>query len=573
MIENGNKFVRVNITIEIIAICNLILSMLTEVSFEKTGGVAVYALALLFDILIVAFVSPKKLQTLAIGMRYFCILGLSVYIVFFYNKSLLAVTVLLLLSQIFDLVFRIDFSDMYSRLMVMSVSAFPIALLAIVEQLFFAKIGNSYTIEMISVVAALIVTASAVSKIFADWVASYEKRLLEQRRKNENAMEANDNLLLYQDKLRKVNEELGIQKIRVESANRQVSKSNAEMKVQNAVLKYVSTTIEQNELMQKAAQALRESMNLKFCAVVMRDVADENQFLYHESHCDISDDFMEYLQDCIMKRRTNDIFAQKQIHVEKAMHQLYTSVLKQQDELAAIITVPIVNQNVTEGMIVCGHDRQDYFDESKTVFENIATQLLMAGRNAKLYAQVQEMAIRDGLTGLYNRRQLNMFVDKFSRNAQVATTPLTAVLLDIDNFKSFNDTYGHAFGDEVLTELARKIDACAKENDAISARYGGEEFVLVFPDKGMDETYAIIEKLQETINQTSLTYGDKEVSVHVSIGISSYPETAKQPETMLNRADAAMYHAKQNGKNRITKDSDEVLAYFRMKSKETEETI
>lgn len=568
--EKGNNFAKISIIIEIIAIFNLILSMLTEVSFDKTGGLAVYMLSLLIDVLIVTVLSKKKLYRTAIGMRYFGILSLSVYIAFFYSRSLLAITVLLLLAQIFDLVFRIDFTDMYSRLMVMSVSSFPIALLAIVEQLFFEKVGASNTIEMISVIAALIVTVSTVSKIFIEWVTTYEKKLLEQRRKNENATEVNENLLLYQDKLRKVNEELGIQKIRVESANRQVSKSNAEMKVQNEVLKYVSSTIDQNELLKKASQSLRESMQLKFCAVAMRDVADESKIIYHESHKNISDKFMEYLQECIMKTRANDLLALEQIRIEKSLHRLYADVLKQQDELAAIVTVPILSENKFEGLIVCGHERQDYFDESITVFENVSAQLLMATKNAKLYAQVQELAIRDGLTGLYNRRQLNQLVDKFGKRALSDEQSLTAVLMDIDNFKSFNDTYGHAFGDLVLTELAKVINVCAKENDAISARYGGEEFVLVFPEKGLEETYTIISELQQAINQTSLDYAGKPVSIHVSIGISSYPETAQSPETILNRADAAMYHAKQNGKNRITKDSDEVLAFFRKMSKGTE---
>jgi len=568
--EKANRFAKINITIEVIAVCNLILSMLTEVSFEKTSGIAVYGTALLIEVMIVTILEAKKMQKTAIGMRYFCILGLSVYIVFFYNKSLLAITVLLLLCQVFDLLFRVDYSDMYSRLMVLSVSAFPIALLTIVEQLFFVKVGNSYTIEMISVVAALIVTVSSISKIFIEWVTNFEKRLLEQRRKNENATEINENLMIYQDKLRKVNEELGIQKIRVESANRQVSKSNSEMKVQNEVLKYVSSTIDQNELLKKASQSLLDSMQLKFCAVLIRDVTDESKCVYHESHAEISDTFMQYIEECMTKTRIDEITALKQIHIEKSLHRLYAGVLEQQDDIAAIISVPIISNNQVEGIIVCGHERQDYFDESRNVFENLAAQLLMAIKNAKLYAQVQELAIRDGLTGLYNRRQLNQLVDKFSKNAVSDKTPLTAVLMDIDNFKRFNDTYGHACGDLVLTKLAQIIDACAKENDAISARYGGEEFVLVFPQKGLDETHGIIAKLRETINQSSLEYAGKTVSIHVSIGVSTYPETAKTPETILNRADAAMYYAKQNGKNQIIKDSDEVLAYFRKMSKETE---
>ena len=164
-----------------------------------------------------------------------------------------------------------------------------------------------------------------------------------------------------------------------------------------------------------------------------------------------------------------------------------------------------------------------------------------------------------------------VLVEQFCKRSLEEKVSLTAVLIDIDNFKSFNDSYGHACGDMVLTELARIINNCSEENEGISARYGGEEFVLVFQEKGMETTYQIISELQEKINQTSLNYENTPVSVHVSIGISSYPETSDRPEAILNRADAAMYYSKQNGKNRITKDSDEVLAYFRKMSKGTED--
>ncbi len=570
MAEKGKNFTKISIAVEAIALCNLILYALTEVTKQRVSGLAVYCLALIVDILILTVLTKRKMQKTAIAMRYLVVLMLSFYIVFFYNKSILAITVLLLFCQIVELIFMIDFTDLYSRLIVMSVSVFPIALLTIVEQLFFSSLGNSYAIELISVVAALIVVVNLMSKLFIEWISNCEKRILEQKRKNENANEANENLLLFQDKLRKVNEELGIQKIRVESANRQVNKSNAEMKVQNEVLKYISSAIEQKELVQKATEALCNAMDMKFCCVVMRDVADEKTFIYHETHKEISDSFMDYLKDCVLGERLSELCSLKKIYTDKAMHRLYTKALMQQDELAVIMAVPIISDAENEGVIICGHEKQDFFDESATVFENLAAQLVMALKNAKLYAKVQQLAIRDGLTGLYNRRYLNQLVSEYSIKATEENQSLTAVLMDIDNFKGFNDTYGHAFGDIVLTKLAELLGQCAGKNEGISARYGGEEFVAVFPNKDMNTVYEVIADLQETINNTSLDYSGTPVSIHVSIGISSYPETAPTPETILNRADAAMYYAKRNGKNQITKDSDEVLAYFRKRSKETD---
>lgn len=571
MTKSTNRFTKISIAIEIIALFNLVLHMLTDFSFAMMNGSLIFVVALLIDLLVIVLIRTKKMYRTVIGIRYFAILLLSFYVVFFYDKSILAITVLLLLSQIFDLIFRIDFTDMYSRFMALSVSAFPIALLTIIEQLFFAKPGSSNTIEIISVVASLIVMISSMSKIFIEWIATYDKKLLEQRRMNENATEANESLMQYQEKLRKVNEELGIQKIRVESAIRQVNKSNIEMSLQNEVLRKVSTTIGQYELMSNTTQVLCETMGLKFCAVAMRDIANERRVEYCENHSDISDEFMVYIKECLTVSRVKDLINIKKIHIDKAIHRLYANVLKQQDELSVIVTIPILIDDTVHGVIVCGHERKDYFDESLTVLENISAQYLMALRNVKLYYQTQQLAIRDGLTGLFNRRQLNVLVEQFCKRSLEEKVSLTAVLIDIDNFKSFNDSYGHACGDMVLTELARIINNCSEENEGISARYGGEEFVLVFQEKGMETTYQIISELQEKINQTSLNYENTPVSVHVSIGISSYPETSDRPEAILNRADAAMYYSKQNGKNRITKDSDEVLAYFRKMSKGTED--
>lgn len=571
MTKSTNRFTKISIAIEIIALFNLVLHMLTDFSFAMMNGSLIFVVALLIDLLVIVLIRTKKMYRTVIGIRYFAILLLSFYVVFFYDKSILAITVLLLLSQIFDLIFRIDFTDMYSRFMALSVSAFPIALLTIIEQLFFAKPGSSNTIEIISVVAALIVMISSMSKIFIEWIATYDKKLLEQRRMNENATEANESLMQYQEKLRKVNEELGIQKIRVESAIRQVNKSNIEMSLQNEVLRKVSTTIGQYELMSNTTQVLCETMGLKFCAVAMRDIANERRIEYFENHLDISDEFMVYIKECLTVSRVKELTKIKKICIDKAIHHLYSNVLRQHDELAVIVTIPIIIEDTVHGVIVCGHERQDYFDESLTVLENISAQYLMALRNVKLYYQTQQLAIRDGLTGLFNRRQLNVLVEQFCKRSLEEKVSLTAVLIDIDNFKSFNDSYGHACGDMVLTELARIINNCSEENEGISARYGGEEFVLVFQEKSLEITYQIISELQEKINQTSLNYENKPVSVHVSIGISSYPETADRPEAILNRADAAMYYSKQNGKNRITKDSDEILAYFRKMSKGTED--
>jgi len=201
-------------------------------------------------------------------------------------------------------------------------------------------------------------------------------------------------------------------------------------------------------------------------------------------------------------------------------------------------------------------------------FETVVAQLLVAIHNASLYSRMQQMAIHDSLTGIYNRGQLNVILEQYTIRASEQKNSVSVALLDIDLFKKINDTYGHLFGDEVIKMVAAKMQEVANCFHGIAARYGGEEFVIVLPDVGISDFYHIITSLKETIDNTTLHFNEDEVHVKVSVGISSYPETSVSCQQLLNRADGAMYYSKQNGRNSITVDNDIVQDYVR-KNKET----
>lgn len=174
------------------------------------------------------------------------------------------------------------------------------------------------------------------------------------------------------------------------------------------------------------------------------------------------------------------------------------------------------------------------------------------------YKKMHEMAVRDGLTGIYNRGHLNHIFDELCENSKVSNRPISVALFDIDHFKLINDTYGHLFGDSVIVSIAQLAKQIAEKNHGIAARYGGEEFVVVFPGKKVHECIPIVEEIKQNISDYSLKYNDDPVNVHVSVGITSYPEICKEPIELLNHADWAMYYSKKNGRNRITVDSDEI---------------
>lgn len=167
-----------------------------------------------------------------------------------------------------------------------------------------------------------------------------------------------------------------------------------------------------------------------------------------------------------------------------------------------------------------------------------------------LQAELREEAIRDPLTGLFNRRHLDeMLAMELSRSKR-AGTPLTILMLDIDNFKNINDTYGHQIGDAVLQAVARTLSTNVRAGD-IACRYGGEEFTLVFPGMKAIDGHARAEVLRTLIELQTINDKGRTISVTISIGGSVYPQDGTSNEELISLADHALYQAKQNGRNRV----------------------
>ena len=168
------------------------------------------------------------------------------------------------------------------------------------------------------------------------------------------------------------------------------------------------------------------------------------------------------------------------------------------------------------------------------------------------------MAIRDGLTRIFNRRHLSELLNEYLGEAVKRKAPVSLALFDIDKFKMVNDTYGHQCGDAVIRYVATLLNRGAIRNGGIAGRYGGEEFVVAFMNKSLQETYEIVKDIHSAIKSEPVVYEDKEVLVRASVGVASFPETCSNPGELLNRADWAMYHSKKNGRDQITIDSDQI---------------
>ena len=181
----------------------------------------------------------------------------------------------------------------------------------------------------------------------------------------------------------------------------------------------------------------------------------------------------------------------------------------------------------------------------------VVEHLSLAVANLRLRETLRSQATRDPLTGLYNRRYMEETLEREVPRALRKAMPLTAVMLDIDHFKEFNDVFGHAAGDLLLHELGVFLQAHVRAED-VACRYGGEEFTLIVPELSAELAVSRLEELREGVKQIRVEYHGQPLGpVAVSLGVAFLPEHGRDAATLLRAADRALYRAKTEGRDRV----------------------
>jgi diguanylate cyclase (GGDEF)-like protein len=214
------------------------------------------------------------------------------------------------------------------------------------------------------------------------------------------------------------------------------------------------------------------------------------------------------------------------------------------------LLVPLKAKGVVNGLLVVG---ERIGEESFDVYEreyalNLAGLAAVAINNAFLF----EMTTTDMMTRLKMKHYFYTMLLQRMGEATASSKPLAVVMIDIDFFKKFNDTYGHSCGDAVLKQVARVIQANVRGND-LAARYGGEEFCLLLPDADADRARQAAERVRESIAATPTDYEGRSLTVTVSLGVAQYDSSRDSSgKSLIDRADKALYVSKQDGRNRVT---------------------
>lgn len=234
-----------------------------------------------------------------------------------------------------------------------------------------------------------------------------------------------------------------------------------------------------------------------------------------------------------------------------------------EDAVQSVIGVPILRNNLVVGVLTVGSTRPRAFEKHHLMLlEILANFLSVAIENARHYEAERRKSQHDQLTGLYNYRYLIEYIDAYAADleAKGLNGSLSLIIMDLDSFKKINDTYGHEAGNEVLVELARRLERLIGDKGII-ARYGGEEFTVILKDYEHERVLEIAENIRKCIaDEPFLVYKPidgqmevTEINVTASIGVSTYPDHCDTPDEILRVADRAMYvGAKQRGKNRVS---------------------
>jgi len=179
----------------------------------------------------------------------------------------------------------------------------------------------------------------------------------------------------------------------------------------------------------------------------------------------------------------------------------------------------------------------------------IADLAAVAISNAQLYQKTEKLAITDGLTGLYNHRRFQERLSEELARSERSPSPLALLLIDLDHFKQVNDSYGHPVGDLVLRGVARLLKESIRKVD-LAARYGGEEFVVLLVDTELRGAHRLAERIREAAARLVFRAEGREFGISLSLGLAAYPQDARRKEDLIERADQALYYAKQGGRNR-----------------------
>lgn len=322
-----------------------------------------------------------------------------------------------------------------------------------------------------------------------------------------------------------------------------------------SVAQIVVSSLELDEVLQNILHSAMSVMDMPAGSVALYD-ADTCQLKLH-AHAGLSDKFVALDRWQVTPGGlTFQILDRGELFIinNTANADFFNNPLAIEEGILSLIAVPLKIHKRTIGVLYLDDFKPRQFASEKLELLSVLTSFAtMSIDHARLHEQTLQLACTDGLTGLYNHRQFKkMFAEEVARATRYSK-PLSIILFDIDDFKAFNDTYGHPNGDIVLQEMANMLTELLRDCDSLF-RYGGEEFVTLLPETPLAEAAKVAERMRifvETESPRFLTGFTKTHGITVSVGVAALPDNGADANTLIKKVDELMYTAKRQGKNAV----------------------
>jgi len=224
-------------------------------------------------------------------------------------------------------------------------------------------------------------------------------------------------------------------------------------------------------------------------------------------------------------------------------------------ETGRFVSFPMIAVGQLVGVLGSATDVEPLTEGNRRVLAAAASMLAIAVRNVQLFAEIRDSNAHDTLTGCLTRAHTQEQLDLEFRRARRSEQPLSALMFDLDHFKVVNDRFGHLAGDAVLAAIGRQLRDVLRGSD-IKCRYGGEEFLILLPDTPAAGARRVAESLRQAFSELTVRWEGAAVPVTASFGVATLRQGERDPASLVARADAALYRAKQDGRNcvRISED-------------------
>ncbi|MDH3454039.1 MAG: sensor domain-containing diguanylate cyclase [Desulfuromonadales bacterium] len=322
-----------------------------------------------------------------------------------------------------------------------------------------------------------------------------------------------------------------------------------------SVAQVVVSSLDLDEVLQNILHSAMAVMDMPAGTVALYD-ADSSQLELH-AHAGLSEKFVALDRWRVNPGGlTHQILDRGELFIIKDTEaaDFFNNPLAIKEGIRSLIAVPLKIHKRTIGVLYLDDFKpREFFEEKLEMLSILTSFATMSIDHARLHEKTTQLACTDGLTGLYNHRQFKKsFSDEVARANRYNKT-LSIILFDVDDFKKFNDTYGHPNGDIVLQEMANMLRELLRDCDTIY-RYGGEEFVALLPETALSEAVKVAQRIRifvETESPRFLTGITKTHGITVSVGVAALPGDGQEAASLLKSVDDLMYKAKSQGKNKV----------------------